>query len=247
MLQVQERDDSNITSSNRGTSGLNEGRLPHIADAISLFDSCWGSIEPNCIMKCWLKSGILPESHATFLKRKLMESDGPTIDLTHATNVCEYYDESEVDNHHLVSAEIISQVTDGYEQIEHHHQSSHSEVSEFIQELVQLEAHTSVGDALQDTRNICTERLQDIVDDDEVQSLFDSYLANTNASNPREDRNIHEENESTSQRKLERINDALSNLKQSLESFRTLSRSEEVCRSIENAVILTEEYIGTSK
>lgn len=67
-------------SSSRGRFGLNEGLLPHVADAIHVFNVAWKSISKLTITKCWLKAEILPLAHREALKRLVFELKGRIFD-----------------------------------------------------------------------------------------------------------------------------------------------------------------------
>ena len=72
--------------SQRGINGLREGQLPHVADAIQLFDYSWNQTAKATILKCWIKSKCLPtilESQAISAVRSLTET---CIDLVRYKN-----------------------------------------------------------------------------------------------------------------------------------------------------------------
>ena len=48
-----------------GVRGLDHAYPPHLLDVGILVHEAWNSLDRTAIANCWLKSGILPESHNT--------------------------------------------------------------------------------------------------------------------------------------------------------------------------------------
>ena len=50
-----------------GVRGLDHAYPPHLLDVGILVNEAWNSLDRTAIENCWLKSGILPESHNTLI------------------------------------------------------------------------------------------------------------------------------------------------------------------------------------
>ena len=53
----------NQAVSRRGTLGLSEGHLPHVADAMAIMDSSWNNVDWSSIINCRVKSTCMPYEH----------------------------------------------------------------------------------------------------------------------------------------------------------------------------------------
>ena len=70
------------STTGRGKWGLEEGQLPHIGDAMKLFNQSWSSISKTSIMKCWIKSECLGTMHVMHLNSMLTSSaEDSTVDI----------------------------------------------------------------------------------------------------------------------------------------------------------------------
>ena len=77
--EIEVRSDSQY-----GMYGIHEGQLPHVGDAMNLFNEAWGMTRRSTVTKCWVKSMCLPEN-LRIEARELLESILPSeslIDLT---------------------------------------------------------------------------------------------------------------------------------------------------------------------
>jgi len=103
-------------STGQGKWGIREGQLPHVGDAIRMFNEVWEQTSNIEVMKCWLKAECLPTVHTQELRRQISESEEPTLDLTsgHAvdvptSNVLEPANPSIPDNEVQALSELIQQ------------------------------------------------------------------------------------------------------------------------------------------
>jgi len=55
----------------RGTLGVDDGKSPHVLDAMRLFKSAFEQITPSCFMCCWLKARCLPMCVETKVRERL--------------------------------------------------------------------------------------------------------------------------------------------------------------------------------
>ena len=71
-----------------GKWGIQDGLLPHVGDAIMLFNSAWSMMSRTEVIKCWMKSDCLGNMHqgqSTNLLSILQENNDVDIDLTDAS------------------------------------------------------------------------------------------------------------------------------------------------------------------
>jgi len=72
----------------RGTLGVDDGKSPHVLDAMRLLKSNFEQITPSCIMRCWLKARCLPTCVETKVRERLEAetelNDAPPDDDAHA-------------------------------------------------------------------------------------------------------------------------------------------------------------------
>eukprot|EP00171_Calliarthron_tuberculosum_P011986 IDg11986t1 len=78
---MQSQDHGFKSNSGRGRWSLREGQLPHVADAISLFDQSWSETGKKGIIKCLLKSTSLDPEHAHTLRHVLALYQDDIIDI----------------------------------------------------------------------------------------------------------------------------------------------------------------------
>jgi len=75
----------------RGTLGVDDGKSPHVLDAMRLLKSAFEQITPSCIMRCWLKAGCLPTCVETKVPERLEAetelNDAPPDDDAHANAI----------------------------------------------------------------------------------------------------------------------------------------------------------------
>ena len=77
------------SDSERGMCGIREGQLPHVGDAMNLFNEAWSLTRRLTVIKCCVKSICLPEN-LLIEARELLESLLPSelsIDLTNAGRI----------------------------------------------------------------------------------------------------------------------------------------------------------------
>ena len=63
MLRRHAEDSDLPTSSKQGMLGLHDGFLPTVGDAMELLDESWSHTPRSTLIKCWIKSECLPDSH----------------------------------------------------------------------------------------------------------------------------------------------------------------------------------------
>ena len=66
----------------RGKHGIRDGQRLHMVDAIDIFNLAWSANQNSAVIKCWLKSSCLLESHSTLSREYLQSTAGfiyPTI------------------------------------------------------------------------------------------------------------------------------------------------------------------------
>ena len=63
----------------RKKSGLNNGGLPDILDAAIIVNSSWNKISPETILKCWIRSNIVP-SHMVAALRNSIDSQNKSME-----------------------------------------------------------------------------------------------------------------------------------------------------------------------
>ena len=71
--------------SSKGCYGIREGQLPHVADAIVMFNDAWSTVSRLTVLKFWVKSQCLDERHTqcfNSLIQNLTAADDVDIDLT---------------------------------------------------------------------------------------------------------------------------------------------------------------------
>jgi len=75
----------------RGTLGVDDGKSPHVLDAMRLLKSAVEQITPSCIMRCWLKARCLPTCVETNVRERLETEpelkDAPLDDDAHASAI----------------------------------------------------------------------------------------------------------------------------------------------------------------
>eukprot|EP00171_Calliarthron_tuberculosum_P000673 IDg673t1 len=86
VIRLQSPDHGFKDNSGRGRWGVREGQLPHVADAISIFNQSWTGTSSNSIIKCWIKSTCLAHEHNQALYQKLHDSEEIMIDLTQSVS-----------------------------------------------------------------------------------------------------------------------------------------------------------------
>ena len=71
-------------SSERGKWGLNDGHLPHVGDAITLFDEAWGTMSRCTVLKCWIKSSCLSPMQCSEAKQilQMLSSNGAPLTVS---------------------------------------------------------------------------------------------------------------------------------------------------------------------
>lgn len=65
-------------SNDRGRLGLKHGFLPHVGDAIDLYDESWSATTRESVVRCWMKSSCLPDIHMSSLRAILTDSGQST-------------------------------------------------------------------------------------------------------------------------------------------------------------------------
>ena len=71
--------------SSNGNFGIREGQLPHVADAIAMFNDAWSAVSRVTVMKCWVKSQCLGAQHTQCLNsliENFTAANDVDIDLT---------------------------------------------------------------------------------------------------------------------------------------------------------------------
>ena len=73
------------SNSGQGKWGLQDGQLPHVGDAIMLFDESWRQTKRSTVLKCWMKSQCLSRDLVAVLQHELnclLGVHEDTIDMT---------------------------------------------------------------------------------------------------------------------------------------------------------------------
>ena len=68
-----------------GKWGIQDGQLPHVGDAMQLFNRSWNALSPKTVIKCWIKRNCLAEGQVEDLNSTLIgasSTNGVDIDLT---------------------------------------------------------------------------------------------------------------------------------------------------------------------
>ncbi len=65
--------------------GLKDRFLPHVGDAMELFDDAWSTTSRVTVMKCWMKSQCLPEQHMETCMNEIIDIRGQP----HSSNLSE--------------------------------------------------------------------------------------------------------------------------------------------------------------
>ena len=68
LLRMRQPDHGFQNSTGNGIYGLQQGQMPHVADAMMLLDQEWNEVSAVSTINCWLKSTCLPEEHVQALK-----------------------------------------------------------------------------------------------------------------------------------------------------------------------------------
>jgi len=75
----------------RGTLGVDDGKNPHVLDAMRLLKFAFEQITPSCFIGCWLKARCLPTCVETKVRERLEAepelNDAPPADDAHANAV----------------------------------------------------------------------------------------------------------------------------------------------------------------
>ena len=111
IIQLQDTRDNGFKNSiGKRQDGLEQGHLPHVADAIKIFDQSGRSIEERNIWKCRLKARILPTCHVMYLKRKLQNLEGAIVDCTDENEVIETYEEPSTEIEAPLSEHVVQEI-----------------------------------------------------------------------------------------------------------------------------------------
>ena len=79
-----------LNDSGNGRYGIREGQLPHVADAMVLFNNAWSAVSRMAICEFWIKSECLGVQHTQSLQsviQSLSLDDDVNIDLTSSNNL----------------------------------------------------------------------------------------------------------------------------------------------------------------
>ncbi len=52
-----------VDSGEAGRLGILDGRLPHVADAMSMLDMAWGTVARSTVIRSWIKSTCVADTH----------------------------------------------------------------------------------------------------------------------------------------------------------------------------------------
>ena len=154
----------------RGKWGLKEGQLPHVADAITLFNDAWMRTTKQTILKCWVKSQCLPLVHRDNACQLIRASSEPMIDLTTSST-----GETVVD---LELGDAIS--INEAQSLEHeiamvnYLNASTSPESDFVKAVVNSSISQNLHSILNSPGPLDSGRLQDATPHNEVISLYEA-------------------------------------------------------------------------
>ena len=110
---LQGRSSSNLglkMNSGHGKCGFIEGQLPHVCDPMNLFNQSWDSIHRVSIMKCWMKSDCLTQSHLMKLNSLVFTNDcdiDVDIDLTSTKS------DNNLDSDDIIGYQVVRAIKDG--------------------------------------------------------------------------------------------------------------------------------------
>ena len=74
-------------SSDRGVLGVQEGFLPHVNDAMEIFDKYWSQTSLMTTMKFWIKSTCFPNEQALQLAREIQRVSVQVDNVSRSENV----------------------------------------------------------------------------------------------------------------------------------------------------------------
>ena len=94
------KEDQINTPKIRGFHEIRDGQLPHVRDAMDIFNESWRQTKRATIIKCWMKSECLDEEKAQKCEsifKELQNSEDPFIDLTNMNEDADNEREAVVD------------------------------------------------------------------------------------------------------------------------------------------------------
>ena len=159
-------------SSGRGRWGIREGQLPHIADAISTFNESWNETTQECVLKCWMKSKCLPDTHVREAKRILQSMQEDIIDVTSDTPRLVPTTEISTQLDQPINESLAQEIYDA-SLFSRFNTSSCPVLEEYIKEIASCDTAAECHSVLNSPAPYDEERIQDTLTDAEVQELFD--------------------------------------------------------------------------
>ncbi len=217
---LQQRRISNSTfplTSGNGKWGLREGQLPHIGDAIELFNQSWSGVSKTIIIKCWLKSECLGEDHTSNLKQKieLLNSDGDVdIDLTVGRSVTSASIENPVD------PDMLRNINDALMENQYLENGPQTPLNEILAEVSNLEAQANLINILNSPAPSDTDTRHKDISEDSMLKLYEdsrsiSDSINLTATNEIDQGETHDKADvEVVKDKWECINSATANIKE---------------------------------
>ena len=107
MLELNSSDGAPLhPTSEQGKWGLQQGHLPHVGDAMTIFDEAWSATSKETVIKCWIKSQCLPPAYVEKARDILLAPRGEEIQLNLDEPISQ--STSETLNKDLVSARVLS-------------------------------------------------------------------------------------------------------------------------------------------
>ncbi len=86
-----------VESRESGRLGISDGRLPHVADAMSMLDMAWDTVARSTVIRCWIKSNCASDTHREELDSLLGDTSDPEVqdvapEITAAVATCTQLD-----------------------------------------------------------------------------------------------------------------------------------------------------------
>ena len=159
--------------SQRGHYGLREGQLPHVADAIQLFNDSWNQTTNATALKCWIKSKSLPamlESETVSTVQSLTEACINLVQDSNGTDDVDLSLPSAIDFEDVrVLEEIIAVLT----YVNHGEETATSPEHDFVQQVISRCSTGNLHNLLKTPDSLDHGRLQNSTPEYEIIKLLE--------------------------------------------------------------------------
>ena len=119
----------------RGKWGLEEGQLPHVADAIKLFNKAWSLTSHQYEIKCWLKCEIIGVNQLNQLRSILngtLETENDVdSDLTGGNR---YNSSTSLDDSEIINSSMVKNIEEAIQASKFTYQGPNSAITSMIEE-----------------------------------------------------------------------------------------------------------------